>query len=569
LTEPADTTTDAPTLDAPTLTEPGGAPGICCHPGYKPYLSTLSFYCLALLASICHHFFYANLDGKPPDSLLIPQTWAIRAGNALAYIFQMCLILAISTAFSQQAWRSVRRTALSVNGLDAMFGALGSLWKLRNTEFLIKTKTLAVMALLSWLMPLSAILSPGALTVIDVTYTSFGRLLPVPILAPLDSYVGLYDYETTVSNPGGMDVQDPRVAIPTSRLALRVFTSGEMVPWPSPCGANCSYSITFNAPAFDCASVGANESHPEFNLPDKRQSSTLVYTTTQGPSDLEELWFLYGSRAPQTWAGWLPTNMARCTLHVATYDIYVQYKQNLPIVNTTVHLHEILNKTVVDNKWKSRGEMGSPLFEYNYTSGPEMVLVNYYTIEQSVAKLLVGTLNFGVPATSQIAMSTLIETMTDNATFPDDFPKKIEQLLINTTLSMISFFYNPINASAPVALLTRVHADVTDDLTQYAYSPSTLWLIYGVALGASALVIIIGAYMLFLNGTDAEMSFSQFLVTTRNPTLDRLCQGSSLGGEHISKDLLKTKLIFGEVPGGDEPHAGFGVEEEVLPLKKR
>ena len=51
-------------------------------------------------------------------------------------------------------------------------------------------------------------------------------------------------------------------------------------------------------------------------------------------------------------------------------------------------------------------------------------------------------------------------------------------------------------------------------------------------------------------------------VTTRNPTLDQMAEGAYLGGEHISKDILETKIQYGESHG----RACFGLEEETIPL---
>jgi hypothetical protein len=40
-------------------------------------------------------------------------------------------------------------------------------------------------------------------------------------------------------------------------------------------------------------------------------------------------------------------------------------------------------------------------------------------------------------------------------------------------------------------------------------------------------------YMLYENGVEAAMSFSQLVVTTRNNTIDYYCAGAGLGGEYI------------------------------------
>jgi hypothetical protein len=50
-----------------------------------------------------------------------------------------------------------------------------------------------------------------------------------------------------------------------------------------------------------------------------------------------------------------------------------------------------------------------------------------------------------------------------------------------------------------------------------------LWEIYGAAMVESMLCIIVGSYMLFSSGVGADITFSQVLLASRNPTLDVLC----------------------------------------------
>jgi len=59
----------------------------------------------------------------------------------------------------------------------------------------------------------------------------------------------------------------------------------------------------------------------------------------------------------------------------------------------------------------------------------------------------------------------------------------------------------------------------------YAYDAVTLWEGYACAIGITMIGVIVGGYMLYRNGVAGEMTFSQVLVTTRNPTLDKICEG--------------------------------------------
>jgi hypothetical protein len=119
----------------------------------------------------------------------------------------------------------------------------------------------------------------------------------------------------------------------------------------------------------------------------------------------------------------------------------------------------------------------------------------------------------------------------------------------------------------PPAVNRITNAMVTSFITHYSYSAKTLWEIYGVSVAISALCVVFGGFMLFRNGVDSNMSFSQVLVTTRNPSLDRLCSGAGLGGETIPEDLSKVRLKYGELIFDEEDglstHACFGLVDEI------
>jgi hypothetical protein len=81
---------------------------------------------------------------------------------------------------------------------------------------------------------------------------------------------------------------------------------------------------------------------------------------------------------------------------------------------------------------------------------------------------------------------------------------------------------------------------------------------------------------MYQNGVASDTLFSRIMVTTRNPTLDRLSVGACLGGDPFPKDLTKTKLRFGvlleeeprEGPLGKVEHCCFGAAGEVKDIVK-
>jgi hypothetical protein len=108
----------------------------------------------------------------------------------------------------------------------------------------------------------------------------------------------------------------------------------------------------------------------------------------------------------------------------------------------------------------------------------------------------------------------------------------------------------------------------------YQYNSRNLILSYSIAVGVTIFCIIIGTYATITNGVSHSSSFSAMIATTRNPQLDRLVEGSSLGALPLDREMRKTKLKFGELigdgreKGGVAGHVGFGFEDNVLNLRR-
>jgi hypothetical protein len=119
-----------------------------------------------------------------------------------------------------------------------------------------------------------------------------------------------------------------------------------------------------------------------------------------------------------------------------------------------------------------------------------------------------------------------------------------------------------------------VNATISTNRNVYSFSrPLNLILPYALSLLASLPFLVIGYLSLQHNGVAAlSDSFLQLLVTmTRSEKLDRVAQPCSLGGdEQTTQELKHTRIMFGELAGGDQivRRIGFGLEEEIIPLEK-
>lgn len=129
-----------------------------------PLVIVCSFVIATLLAS-AHHILYHFLDGtKVPDKVVIQQT-IFASGTALAFLFRACLLVGLGVTYCQVFWWSIRRSPLELSSLDSLGGLLHSVFELRNFYALLACPALAALALLMWLLPLTAIIPPATLAV--------------------------------------------------------------------------------------------------------------------------------------------------------------------------------------------------------------------------------------------------------------------------------------------------------------------------------------------------------------------------------------------------------------------
>jgi hypothetical protein len=402
---------------------------------------------------------------------------------------------------------------------------------------------------------------------------TFFTVVQVPVLNALDKDVGFTEFGSAGSFLGASEQ--------LRRIATRVLTGGESITWESPCGSNCSYSISFDGPAYRCQDVDSVPSSLNLSssggfvgqswyVAEGRYTATPQPTVWNGTLDTQGMWIV---RNPG------PMNVTLCQLYQAKYTANVQYLENTQVVKTSVSLRKQIPGSVglLDQQAKSPGALNESSWS----------LMNFFAIEDAVAQLLSGAISLSSVyggynfRNTMIGRSNLATIAPFNISYPDDFPRQVEQLLINTTLSLNYFLKNPTisqlgrnNASSPISL-TSVPATQTSYRSQYSYSSSTLWALYGTALFITGGCIAIGSYMLVQNGVDSDLSFSQILVTTRNKTLDHECEGAGMGGKYISQALRKMKLRYGELQQfaeGDQliltNHVGFGMEKEVVKYRK-
>jgi hypothetical protein len=151
----------------------------------------------------------------------------------------------------------------------------------------------------------------------------------------------------------------------------------------------------------------------------------------------------------------------------------------------------------------------------------------------------------------------------------------------NLTESIQQFFEDELitllsDPALVVAQKARVACHKSQTQNVYVYYPEGLWIGYAIAVAVGFGFILVGAWSIHQNGVASDTQFSRIMVTTRNPTIDRISVGACLGGDPFPKELQETKLRFGvlheddlrEGPLGKVEHCTFGTVSETKEIVK-
>ncbi|KAF7340439.1 Pc21g08530 protein [Mycena venus] len=378
----------------------------------------------AILA-VGHHVYFVSLHLTPSDGSVQVGGHPIsrqKITNFVATVFiflvKLCLSLSIAKAFDQQLWYTVRRRAMRLSGLDALFNVLADPTAFLNFEMVWRAKMAAGLALVAWTATFAVLPIPGSLTVQSIETQS---------------------------------IQD--ISVPTVNLA--------MTPAGGPIYTSSPILNTWN-----------------------------VQAPTKG-NDTDTLSVQYVTVLQTTSA------QTNCTSFNSTYSLTIQYHASQQDIGVSVAIGP------------SFGTAGTLIID-DPTYKPALA-----AIKDAVSTALVGSVfqnkQTGLDVSGIALYSALVnDTNSGNPVFRTDTPQLIEQLLTNTTISMIS----------RNLWTTTVSAEVVSDVNVFVYQPHALWAGYGAAVGVTLLCMAVGLHALRSNGGGGGKAFSLIMATTRNPALD-------------------------------------------------
>lgn len=541
----------------------------------------VALFILGVGCAISHHTYYSQLDGSIAGGA-DQQQWVIQIGAGLAFLSSAALVSVIGISRTQWVWVTLRRRFITLAGVDALFGVTSDPLYFLNQDMLHRAKLATLMAVIMWIFPFTAILTPGTISVqtivktdtvpcsvrtilfdfdpnsnstaerlcctddsLNLTTTSpafytANKELAVPVF--IDRILRLAAYSGTTRSPSNSGLV--RGAVPRMRPTHDTTVSHD-------CGRNCTYTVKFQAPGIKCfeetswSSPNLTWSSPQAFMRRSSYRAALAH-------DPNVLWVGYipGGETDQ--------RVLLCHRSVARYTVRLDLQD-----------HRFLEPIIQDVETLYLVADLEPLY-------PDLQYIPNHAVFFVLFDVLSGNLTENTFRASDVALTPLFSDIYD---IPSDLGSGIELMSQKMVVSLLSIDSPGTTETQPLLVYSALEPNLcttTNSVAVYTYKIKRLLIVYISTATISLLMSILGFVALGWNGVASNTSVSAILRTTRNPTLDRLMEGGCLGGNPMPKELERLRLKFGEVKTGGEKeadgehigHVTLGIEGEVSPIRR-
>ncbi|KAF2642206.1 hypothetical protein P280DRAFT_296628 [Massarina eburnea CBS 473.64] len=493
---------------------------------------------LAALLAVAHYLYCRFLDQKFVQDT-IPQSWNNGISIAFARVFSTTLAASASPAFTQALWWFLRRKPLALNKIDAFFQLNSSRVNLYQLGLLRAVPVLWFFGLLFVLIPVATIFPPGSLVVQQLPLTQ-NTTAQVPIL-DVDyrgngSAIELFENAMFLSGPDG-DYQSPTLRY--SRLGMLTLLDGAFVTQSSPCGANCTYDISFQGPSLRCEDADKNvdldskvfnnlnaslSQSQGFNSQFSLSSANFMAAPYNPTSDLIEFAISFMDQQSNA------LRNVTCITMSATYDAHVEYVNGAQKVTAQTSKEEPINGTILNKSpfydviqskpWSSPIRF-SPT-GYSIHSDDELNDAFHGAQLRSISDTLLGAIKGGISSYGNNEGSFIGNTIIQDTPFATPIynttamdythiyftlsPSILEDLMKNVTISTL----NDATSSTTTSVTSTIY------LTAYVFkNPYRLIAAYAAALAVCLPFIAFGFAAMLHNGVAASSGgFFQILCTT-------------------------------------------------------
>ncbi|CAD6446717.1 2d7a29ef-fa59-4742-aaa1-e470fbc88e72-CDS [Sclerotinia trifoliorum] len=225
-------------------------------------------------------------------------------------------------ALQEVLWFSFRKKAIKISLLDKLFTLSSNPFNFSPSAF-INAPVATCLAGFAWVIPISAILSPGSLVVGPMAHTFIDSNCSVPTFAAASSNISFYQMVPN-SDPPAIQGSNPGI----QKLANQIFAQGTILDPGSPCGAKSSFQLSFFGPALQCTQT----TNPEY-MHESADGSNLYYAEDltrfgEDENSFMGMDFTYYNHTKENYS-WIYIDML-CSPYNTTYEISVNYTNGLP-----------------------------------------------------------------------------------------------------------------------------------------------------------------------------------------------------------------------------------------------
>ncbi|KAF2739003.1 hypothetical protein EJ04DRAFT_509158 [Polyplosphaeria fusca] len=591
-----------------------------------------------VLGALGHHFFYAHLDGRPATEQLKMIRYGTALAFFVKSTLVGCVILCYRQRI-WRTFRTKAMTINAIDGLFASTedptqffmnwemirnGKLATL--MAACSWLIPiASVLSPASLTSEVQTSYNLTRCSSVASLDFTHESLYNFRNESNF-PGSSLVFYNTTDTHGKAPDYFDYYDQpsknarRLAVLSTYLKKASHSENASI---DSCGNgwNCTYSISFQGPGYNCDEL-ANSSTPDlapgtapFNLTTLApQGDYLYYSSvdmgeylnpqietgddgvpvpeppypeTLGVFQAEPvLWIGYvintskpydaaSSQYKKKWGTVHEPKIFKCAAYHTNYTFEVRYNDSNQITKRLERkfIAPVVDTTMVIDPTDSSQTFPSPQSNFIRPQDDEKYKLTaaHHAMGSLLRNFLRGSISYKAPyfvTKSDISETRLMEAATS---YPiHNLMQQIQEMYEDMILTLLS------EPHLVVANKEDVPCQKSRTVNVYVYHAEGLWVGYAIVVAITFAFIFVGAWSIHQNGVASDTLFSRIMVTTRNPTLDRLSVGACLGGDPFPKELIKTKLRFGvlleeeprEGPLGVVEHCTFGAAGETKDIVK-
>ncbi|KAI1423129.1 hypothetical protein F5Y12DRAFT_758924 [Xylaria sp. FL1777] len=569
----------------------------------KVYITPIGSLLVAVAISVGHHVFYNRLDGQaPPEGSLkilsgvVPhisgQQLNISIGVFLATLVKTFLGIAVASAHDQFSWRAIKSHPTELGLIDSLFSSRTGIFDLLNLRLWQRYPATIILAIVYWLIPFSAVVTPAALSIVSALVVN-STMMAMPAAEYYNTnFTSLITTDKDDDTAGYVSYAGPLA--PVIRAVSQSILRGDVVSMTAPF-SNSTYSVAFQGPALRCNEIGSNSAvwrnqsvtiynaSTNYAFADTRFANIRYLAWPGAPT--EAPWTINsndysfqassspnGSPLSLTVVTMLGDNesytppaanisLIHCVLWNATYSAKFTYDQGEQSVTSRIVSYE----KAIDGLPGARSQS---VVYFNETEWREELLVwSYMAVMEAFQDYVVGSIiedNYDLdhstiidtkigltvlPFTGELGyIQSSIQGLNKNNFVQDgisgatnlSLTDALEGMFRNLTISLVS---EPALKQTDRAKDTAVTAYTYQNV--YEYTPSLLWVAYGIAIGTAALSVVAGCVVIVLARGGYSTKFSTILRVVHNVRLaDAISLDDTSGKDPLPTRLEKTLVYF-------------------------